>query len=254
MNKIKKLKEIRNKLKNKKPSIGSWMQICDSDVAEIFGFAGYDWIAIDLEHGLFDKKYLSNIFRSLELGNTLPLARVESSNFKDLKYPMEAGAAGVIVPMIKDTNEVKYVVDNVKWPPAGSRGVGFSRANLYGKKFNNYSKLAIDPFVVIQIENIQAVNNLESILNNVRVDAVLIGPYDLSASLGKVGQFKSKTFLNTINEITKICKKNEVPYGSHIISPEKKLLTKSIKSGNLFIPYSIDTVIMNKYFTNPIDA
>ena len=114
MDKIKKLKEIRNKLKNKKPTIGSWMQICDPDVAEIFGYSGYDWIAIDLEHGLFDKKSLSNIFRSLEIGGTLPLARVESSNFKDLKYPMEAGAAGVIVPMIKDVEEVKYVVDNAR--------------------------------------------------------------------------------------------------------------------------------------------
>ena len=252
MNKLKKIDEIRNKLKSQKISIGSWMQIDDENVAEIIGDANYDWVAVDLEHGLFDYSNLPNIFRALEIGNTLPIARVSSSDYRDIKLPLEAGAAGIIIPMIENLSQVQLALKNICWPPRGIRGVGFSRSNLYGKYLKEYTELAQKPLVIIQIENQNAVNNLEEILSFSKIDAVLIGPYDLSASVGKLGDFQNIKYKNSYDKIIRLCKNFKVPYGIHIVEPNIELLNSAIKSGQQFLPYSIDSVFMNNSFNNPL--
>ena len=96
-----KIQSIREKLKYGEPSIGSWLQIPHSSVAEILGQSGYDWIAVDLEHGSIATHQLPNLFRALELGGTLPLARLAQAHPKDCKQALDAGAGGVIVPMVE---------------------------------------------------------------------------------------------------------------------------------------------------------
>ena len=138
MNRLKAIYKIRKKLNNDKYSIGSWMQIPHASVAEIMGCLGYDWVAVDMEHGAISLHQLPDLFRALELGNTLPLVRVAQGTEKDCKQALDAGAGGVIVPMIGSADQLKKVRDATRWPPAGRRGVAFSRANVFGKYFNEY--------------------------------------------------------------------------------------------------------------------
>ena len=106
-----KIKLIREKLKKKKSTIGTWQQIPHGSISEILGKAGYDWVAVDLEHGSVDVSQLPDLFRAIELGESLPLARVANGNGKEIKQALDAGAGGVIVPMIESAEQLVLISD-----------------------------------------------------------------------------------------------------------------------------------------------
>tara|TARA_B100000989_G_scaffold298952_1_gene291336 strand:- start:21770 stop:22531 length:762 start_codon:yes stop_codon:yes gene_type:complete len=246
MNRLKAIKHIRNKIKNNKPSIGSFMQIPNSSVAEIMGQSGYDWIAIDLEHGSFSPELLPDICRALELGKTLPLARLAKSDEVSCKLALDAGVGGVILPLIEDADQLNVIIDACRWPPSGKRGVGYSRANLYGKNFDKYKNEAQKPLIIAMIETIIAVDNLEKILSVKGLDAIFVGPYDLSASMGKTGQFGDKEFIEVNKKILSLSKKYRIAPGIHVIEPSINFLKNRIKDGYLFNAYSLDTVMLSQ--------
>ena len=227
------------------------MQIPHASVAEIMGDAGYDWVAVDMEHGAISIHQLPDLFRSLELGGTLPLVRLAQGHSKDCKQALDAGAGGVIAPMIENAEQLLSVRDACRWPPAGSRGVGFSRSNLFGKNFDTYCKEAQAPLLVAMIENIKAVDDLEPILQVEGLDAILIGPYDLSSSIGLTAQFDHPEFQATIEEIRIHAEKLNIPCGIHIVKPELFRITQAIKGGYRFIAYSIDAVFLNTTALKP---
>ena len=251
MNRLEKIKFIRQKLTANKPSVGSWMQIPHSSVAEIIGQAGYDWVAIDLEHGAICIHQLPDLFRSLELGDTLPLVRLAHGHPKDCKLALDAGAGGVIVPMVESAAHLIAVRDACRWPPSGTRGVGFSRANLFGKYFETYRQEAQAPLLVAMIENIFAVESLEDILAVEGLDAILIGPYDLSASIGVTAQFEDPVFVAAMERIRTLCFKSNVPCGIHVVMPVAEELKKRIEDGYKFIAYSIDSVFITQASLHP---
>ena len=236
------IKFIRKKLQTGKPSIGSWMQIPNSSLAEIMGQAGYDWITVDLEHGSISVHQLPDIFRAIQLGGTLPLARIANPRPDDCKQALDAGAGGIIIPMVENANQVKTIRQACCWPPTGNRGVGFSRANLFGKLFNEYQEEAQSPILIAQIEHINAVNNLKEILQVVGLDAIIIGPYDLSASMGITAQFENKQFRKILDKIMEICEQHNVACGYHIVEPKPEIVTKCITQGFKFIAYCSDNL------------
>ena len=201
MNRIKKIQSIRNSLANQQISVGSWMQIPSASIAEIMGQAGYDWVAVDMEHGTIGHHQLPDLFRALELGNTLPLVRLAQGHPKDCKQALDAGAGGVIVPRVETAEQLIAVRDACRWPPSGTRGVGFSRANLFGVHFESYRAEAQTPLLVAMIEHKRAVEKLDAILEVDGLDAILIGPYDLSASMGITGQFQEASFLAAVDDM-----------------------------------------------------
>lgn len=244
MNKRKSIQAIRRKLKRGQPTIGGWMQIPHGSVAEIMGAAGFDWVAVDMEHGSIGVAQLPDLFRALELGCTLPLARLSEGTAQNCKEALDAGAAGVIVPNIQNAQQLVQVRDACRWPPAGKRGVGFCRANQYGRKFSSYAKEAQAPLLVAMIENSRALPELETILQVEGLDAVLIGPYDLSASLRVTGRLKAPRMQLVCRSILEKSKKAKVPCGVHVIQPSRKELIEKIRQGYRFLPYSIDTVML----------
>jgi 2-dehydro-3-deoxyglucarate aldolase len=127
---------IKEKLKAGKPTIGTWMQIPNSNVAEILASNGFDWITLDLEHGAFSLNVLPDIIRAIEIGGSTPFIRVAQSHPKDIKQALDAGAKGIIVPMIESVEQARDFVKWSSYPPMGTRGVGFSNANLFGKHFD----------------------------------------------------------------------------------------------------------------------
>lgn len=244
MNKLKSIQAIRRKLKRGQPTIGGWMQIPHGSVAEIMGAADYDWVAIDMEHGAIGVEQLPDLFRALELGNTLPLVRVAEGTAKDCKQALDAGAGGVIVPNVQSAAQLTAIRDACRWPPAGKRGVGFCRANLFGRNFKEYAREAQDPFLVAMIEDLRAVQVLDTILRVKGLDAILVGPYDLSASAGCTGDFTHPRFRAALAKILKEAKRSGIPAGLHVVSPSPRELKKRIREGFRLIAYSIDAVLL----------
>jgi 2-dehydro-3-deoxyglucarate aldolase len=223
------------------------MQIPHASVAEIMGQSGYDWVAVDMEHGAVSAHQLPDLFRALELGGTLPMARLAEGTVKDCKQALDAGAGGVIVPMIESASQLVRVRDACRWPPAGSRGVGFSRANLFGKFFDEYVQEAQAPLLVAMIEHINAVGHLDEILQVVGLDAIMIGPYDLSASMGLTARFDDDDFVATMRRIHELCRKHSIPSGAHVVMPDTDALRTRITEGYQFLAYSIDSVILREF-------
>lgn len=251
MNKLEKISSIRQTLKSGKATIGSWIQLPDPSTAEIMGNAGYDWIAVDMEHGSISVESLPNIFRALELGGTLPIVRLAAGTIKDCKKALDAGACGVIIPMVESSKQLEEARNASCWPPSGTRGVGFSRANLFGKNFESYRELAQQPLFLAMIENYKAIDDLDQILAVKGLDAVLIGPYDLSSSMGITAEFENPKFLDALNKIHTLCKRYKIPMGMHIVLSDLELLNKKFKEGYQFIAYGIDGVFLNAACTRP---
>lgn len=224
-------------------SLGSWMQLGSADVAEMLGDSGYDWVAIDLEHGAIDLSLLPSIFRSLELGNTLPLVRLADDSPRACKQVLDAGAGGVICPDVRTEVQAESLLESCRWPPVGKRGVGFSRANMHGKYFDDYATEAQQPLVIVMIEHIEALDQLESILGLNGIDGIFVGPYDLSASMGITGKFDHPEFRDALAHILAQSKKAAVAAGIHIVDPEPAELKKRISEGYTFIAYSLDAVM-----------
>jgi 2-dehydro-3-deoxyglucarate aldolase len=251
MNRLKAIVDIRKKLNGGGTSIGSWMQIPHPSIAEIMGQSNYDWVAVDMEHGAISTHQLPDLFRALELGNTLPLVRLARGHFKDCKQALDAGAGGVIVPMIESADQLRMVRDATRWPPVGNRGVAFSRANLFGKNFNDYIEEAKQPMLIAMIEHIDAIDELDEILKVKGLDAILIGPYDLSASMDLTTQFDHPEFVKTIKKIKSKSEFANIPCGVHVVKPSVEDLQAKVDDGYRFIAYSIDGVFLNHIATKP---
>ena len=241
------IKKFRKNLKNGKALIGGWIQVSNSNIAEIMSSADYSWIAFDLEHGSFSVRDLPDLFRSVEINKKLALVRLPNKNLEICSQALDAGCSGIIIPNIKNEIELNTLIRSCYLPPQGTRGVGYSRANLFGKKFNRKNK---KPIVVAMIENIYSVNRLEKILQVKGLDSILIGPYDLSASMGITGKFKNIKFKSAIKKINKLAKKFKIPSGIHVTEPNYKILKKYIKEGYQFLPFSTDTKLLNYAIKN----
>ena len=236
------INKFRKNLKKGKALIGGWMQIANPNIAEIMSSADYSWIAFDLEHGSFSIGDLPNLLRAVELNKKLALVRLPNKNLEIRNQVLDAGCPGIIIPNIKNEIELRTIINSCYYPPAGTRGVGYSRANLFGKKFK--SKIE-KPVIIAMIENIYSVNRLEKILSVRGLDAILIGPYDLSASMGITGKFKNLKFRSVIKKINKLSKKFKIPCGIHVVEPDNKVLKKYLKEGYQFLPYSTDARLLN---------
>ncbi len=245
MDRLERVRTIRASLRSGTSVVGSWMQLTDSNVAEIMGRSGYQWVAIDMEHGPVSLSQLPDLFRALELGGTLPLARVASPLPINCRQALDQGAAGVVIPMISSAAQLQAIINECHWPPRGRRGVGFQRANVFGKFFDAYVQEAQESLIIAQIEHIDAVNNLESIIAVEGLDAIMVGPYDLSASLGITGEFENKKYLETLSKILSMCAKYKMPCGIHVVQPDPKMLEQRINEGYTFIAYGVDTVFLN---------
>jgi len=236
---------LKDKLKNRELTIGSWITIGHTAVAEIMARAGYDWLTVDMEHSAITLDIAQDLIRVIELCGVVPLVRVGENNSNLIKRVMDAGAHGVIVPMVNSKDDAEKAVASVQYPPKGFRGAGLARAQKYGADFEGYKKWnERESIVIVQVEHIKAVENLEDILRVEGVDGFIIGPYDLSGSLGIPGQFNHPEVISALNRVKAVAKKMNALSGFHVIPPEKEALQEKIKDGYKFIAYSLDILML----------
>ena len=239
------MNQVKNKLKQKKLTFGSWITIGNPIVAEIMANSGFEWLTIDMEHSVITLDVAQDLIRTIELSGCVPLVRVSENNPTIIKRVMDAGAYGVIVPMVCTKEEAEQAVKSVKYPPEGFRGVGLARAQKYGFDFEGYKKwLKNDSIVIVQIEHFEAVKNLKEILSVKGVDGYIVGPYDISGSLGIPGEFENPKFKKIIKEVMDVGKKSPKSAGFHVIPPDEKEVKKMMKLGYTFIAVSLDTLFL----------
>lgn len=238
---------LKLQLKIKENTIGSWITIGHQVVIDVLANAGFDWLCIDLEHTAIDYNELQVLIGFIQSYNIAALVRVYKNEEVVIKRALDAGADGIIVPMICSGAEAKQAVEYAKYPPVGKRGVGLNRAQRYGFGFDDYKKWVDENLVIIaQIEHIDGVNNIQEIIDTEGIDGVFIGPYDLSASLGIAGKYNEPIVIEALKKFEETCLANEISMGYHVVEPDFNLVKDKQKAGYNFIAFSTDFLFMGK--------
>jgi 2-keto-3-deoxy-L-rhamnonate aldolase RhmA len=244
---------IKNKIRNKKLTVGSWLQLPGSFTAEIMTKSGFDWLAIDMEHGLLGLEDVFRLIQVIDLAGCMPLVRLPENDPSTIRRVMDAGAAGIIVPMVNSQEDALKALNALKYTPLGKRSFGLGRAHQFGGKFAEYiASSNSESILVVQIEHIDAVNNLDEILAVSGIDAIFIGPYDLSGSIGKPGQFDDPQFLEILLEIKSKVQKTNVALGLHIVHPDQEIFMSKVAEGFSFIAYGMDTIFLKGGIENSL--
>lgn len=229
-------------------TIGSWVTLGHPSIAEIMAGAGFDWLIIDTEHSVLSTADVQGLIRAIEPSGCTPLVRVASNDEVRIKRVMDAGAHGVMVPLVTSADDARAAVDAVYYPPIGHRGVGLARAQGYGARFADYrDRLADEAVVVVMIEHVDAVTNIDEILAVDGVDAFIIGPYDLSASIGKPGALEDADVLRLIEMARAAGERSGVPGGLHVVEPDTDAFADCVQRGFRFVGYSLDIRILDVF-------
>lgn len=249
------MQQLKDRLSRRERTIGSWITMDHPSIAEIMAQAGFDWLTVDMEHSAITISAALRLIQVIELSGVTPLVRVEENNHNYIKRIMDAGAHGVIVPMVNTAEEARRAVDAVKYPPMGKRGVGIARAQSYGPGFNKYQEwVKTKSVVIVQVEHVKAVENLEEILGVEGVDAFFVGPYDLSASMGNPGALDDPDMVAALKEIKRISEKLKVPSGFHVVAPDPQQVVERFEEGYTFLAYSTDFLFLGNKCREGLDA
>ena len=235
---------FRKELLGGKKLIGTLVSLPSPSVTEILCDAGFDWLFIDGEHSPLTIGDIQNMLQAA--GDRCScVVRIPANDEVFIKQVLDVGAAGIIAPHVNTAEIAEQVVRFAKYPPSGERSVGVARASAYGFQFADYVKNANDQLaVVVQIEHIEAARNIESILEVDGVDAVFIGPYDLSASMGKPGKIQDPEVQNYMNQVREACRQHKKPIGIFAISIEDARLY--LDQGYALVAVGVDTMMFGQ--------
>lgn len=200
---------IKNKVKSQ-VSRGLFIASGSEFAVELAAFTGFDWLVLDMEHGLSDEGDILRMIRALRASATAPIVRIPQLRSEYIKKVLDFGAAGIMCPMIKSAQDARDIVDFMRYPPAGNRGLsGASLASDYGTGFKDYFARANSELLcVVQIENENAVQNIDSIAAVEGVDVLFIGHSDLSLGMGCFGNFDDKQIVDAENAVLKAAREH----------------------------------------------
>jgi 4-hydroxy-2-oxoheptanedioate aldolase len=222
---------------------GAIITLPSPEIAEIFSLSGLDWLFVDMEHSALTFQDAQRILQTA--APKVPcLIRVPANDAVWIKKALDIGASGIIVPQVKTADDAVRAVRWGKYPPAGDRSVGIARAQGYGATFGEYVASANDETaVVIQIEHIDAVDDIDNILKVPGIDAVFIGPYDLSASMGKTGRTTDTDVQQAISRVKACAERARMPLG--IFGATAEAVQPYIREGYTLIAAGIDTMLIH---------
>ncbi|MBN2357327.1 2,4-dihydroxyhept-2-ene-1,7-dioic acid aldolase [candidate division KSB1 bacterium] len=204
---------FRQRLKRGDVLLGTLMSFNFAEVAELLAKAGFDWLFIDAEHGTCDVRDLQAMLQAAD-PYTECVIRIPALDEGMIKRALDIGASGLIIPQVNTATIAENAVRWGRYPPEGSRGLGLARAQGYGFEWQSYVAHANERIaLIVQAESAEAVRNIIDIVTVPGIDAVLIGPYDLSASLGLPGELMHADVVGAIEKITRACRAKRMPLG-----------------------------------------
>ena len=245
-------KSFRKKLIRGDLLVGTIITLSSPEIAEIFYQSGFDWLFVDLEHSALGIKDAQVVLQSAA-HKTSCIIRVPLIDEVWIKKTLDIGPSGIIIPQVNTVEDVKLVMQLCKYPPEGSRSVGIARAHAYGGKFEEYVAAAnAETAVIIQIEHIDAVNNIADIIRVPGIDCLFVGPYDLSASMGKTGLTTDHEVQKAISKVKQSSDQAEIPLG--IFGATAGAVQPTIQDGYTLIAVGMDTMLIGEAAKNIINV
>lgn len=233
---------IRNRLRGGETLFGTLVNLPSPAIAEVLAKAGFDWLFIDTEHGAIGTSALISILQAVDQ-NIACIVRLSKLDGGAIKRTLDMGAHGLIIPQVETASEAAELVRLARYAPDGERGMGLGRAHGYGFSFNEYLARANDEIaLVIQVEHARAVENIEEIAAVAGIDAVFLGPYDLSASLGHPGQIAHPDVIAAIDRVTAACQAAGMPLG--YFGMDDKAVAPYVARGYTLICAGVDCVLL----------
>lgn len=223
---------------------GLWLGIPDNSVAEIAAGAGFDWLLIDHEHGTFDLRSILSHLQAIAPYAAAPIVRPVNDDPALLKKLLDIGVQSFLIPMVDDAKQARELVQALRYPPAGKRGLGTSMARaaqwnqVPGYLHNANGEICL----IVQVETVNAMANLNAILEVEGVDGVFIGPSDLSASMGYIGNAGHPAVVEAVAEGLKAIREAEKYAGVLCLDP--KLVDTYVDAGANFVGVGVDTLIL----------
>lgn len=235
-------RNLKTRLKDKETLIGSLVTLGSPDVAEVMSLVGFDYLWIDLEHSPYDFTQAQRMIQAV--GGRCPcIVRVPENKEVWVKKALDIGSDGIVVPQVKTEEEARSAVRWSLYPPQGERSVGVSRAQGYGLKFGEYVNQANkDLLIVVQVEHTEGVMNIEAIVGVPGIDVILIGPYDLSGSLGVPGEIQHVEVEKAIEEIRSQCQSAGVAVG--IFTADPASARRYAEEGYSLLAVGLDTFFL----------
>jgi 2-dehydro-3-deoxyglucarate aldolase len=239
---------LKTKLRSRKQVLAGWTSLSHPSIAEMFARSGIDFVGIDIEHSTISQEQSQRIIAACQGNGTLCLPRIASHSMEAIKRLLDSGADGIIVPMVNTPEEVEQLISWCKYPPLGKRSFGIARGQGYGFDFHDYTKTWNESStLIIQIESIQGVDNIDKLLSYQEVDGAMIGPYDLSGSLGIPGQLNHPLVVEAGGRVIAACAKYGKACGTQVIEPDRENIQAAFSAGYTFVVLASDIFILWKW-------
>ncbi|WP_299968835.1 HpcH/HpaI aldolase/citrate lyase family protein [uncultured Roseobacter sp.] len=238
------LNSFKKSLAEGETLFGCWMSLAEAITAEILGSAGFDWLLIDGEHSPNDIRSIRDQLVALKGSASHPVVRLPIGETWLIKQVLDVGAQTILVPMVETADQARELVRACRYPPAGTRGVGYAvgRVSDFGQ-MDNYGPTADAQIcLLVQVESKTGLDNLDDILGVEGVDGVFIGPADLSASLGYLGQTMHPNMQATIlDALTRISDSGKA---AGILTPDDIMIQSSLNAGARFVAVAMDIALL----------
>lgn len=247
-NQLNRQKKLKHSLRNREKLFASWVSYSHPSITETFAKAGFDFIAIDMEHSTINMGEAQRIIAACQSENVPCLPRPVSHSNDYIKPLLESGAEGILIQMVNTAEDIEKIISNVKYPPVGNRSYGVSRAQGYGFDFQSYvNHWNESSSLIIQVESITAVDNIDELLSFKEIDAVMIGPYDISGSLGVPGELNHPKVLSASKKVIKACEKYGKSCGTQISDPDLKNIKQLFDMGYTYAILGSDLFVLWKW-------
>jgi 2-keto-3-deoxy-L-rhamnonate aldolase RhmA len=242
---------LKQGLRERTPVFGTWTSLGHTGIAEMFAHSGADFLGIDIEHSTLSLDECRQIVMAAQGRGMACLPRIASHNMEMIKRLLDAGADGIICPMVSTPEEVARLVEWVKYPPVGRRSYGVARGQDYGAQFPAYVRdWNAESTLIIQVESITGVEQIDAMLACDEVDGVMIGPYDLSGSLNLPGQLDHPQVQAACRRVVEACQRAGKACGTHLITPEPTAadVARLLDGGDYqFVIFSSDIFILARW-------
>ncbi len=240
--------ELKKALKSRSKLFGAWVSYAEPSITETFAMAGFDFLAIDMEHSsitLPEAKNIISISQSFDI-SCFPRPVSHSNDY--IKPLLEFGSDGILIQMVEDPEQVKNLINLIKYPPIGKRSFGVNRAQGYGMNFDSYIKNWNESSIfMVQIESIKGVENIDEILSFDQIDGVMVGPYDISGSLGVPGQLSHPDVIEASKKVIDACKRFGKSCGTQLNDPNYNSISDLFDLGYNFAILGSDLFVLWKW-------
>ena len=239
---------LKKKFRNRERLFGGWISYAHPSITETIAQAGFDFIAIDMEHSTITVEQAQRIIAAAQSEGSLCLPRPVSHSNDWIKPLLESGADGILIQMVNTPSEVETLLSHVKYSPKGRRSFGVNRAHGYGFDFDAYIQNWNDSSsFIIQVESIEAVNNIDALLAYEDVDGVMLGPYDISGSLGVPGQMSHPDVIQASKQVIASCKKHGKSCGTQVADPTPENIQELFDLGHTYAILGSDLFALWKW-------